>query len=170
MFVSLPHDRGARLELPISCCRGGVQRLTEHCLYCMAAVYYDAIRSQLDRVGIGRITLMGLTQSTDTPSPGEIEDRRKQVLAFHLMRMTQAEIAVVVDCDRTTVRRDLKWIQEHWDDELGHTSHIDPDSMLGKMVAVFAEPEQRALADLKRWSEESAGRRGEGDAPSSDGS
>ena len=110
---------------------------------------------------------MALTHATFIPSPDEIEDRRKQVLAFSLMRMTQTEIAVVVDVDRATVGRDLAWIQKHWDDELGHTPHIDPDSMLGKMVALFTEPERRALADLKRWSEESAGRHLDGDAPSS---
>ena len=41
--------------------------------------------------------------------------------------------------------------------------------MHGQMVALFAEPERRALADLKRWSEESARRHLDGDARSDDG-
>ena len=81
------------------------------------------------------------------------------MLALHLTGAPQVQIARVVDADRSTVRRDLAWIKENWDDALGRTPHLDPDSMLGKMVACVADHEQRALDDVKRWREESADRR-----------
>ena len=64
------------------------------------------------------------------------------MLALHLTGAPQVQIARVVDADRSTVRRDLAWIKEHWGDALGRMPHLAPDSMLGKIVACVADHEQ----------------------------